>query len=625
MEKVEKDLAVERAAAFYLTMKRSTGTLVFSLATIIILPLTYVLQDGFTAGLWFFGAVSIGCLLGRWRRPTKVLVKFFEADEELQAIVKKHLQGVHSESSLWIAILPPLYALAVSVLVPAVSGTMLPNDAIAMLLLSGFCGVMAFNFVHAVDMVKAGKIERIAKSFAIPERVLRNRVTEKNPLAPRTLSANCAAAFFFVLGALSLFVGGFFLITLFLTVPIYLIESLPMFERLAFGLLFILMPGLGSFYTGRLVRMMNRGGAILGVLLCVMFMCVAAAPLDPHLSYLFLQPAYLNVFWLWPVPIAVVIVLWRNWGRMRWRESDLYEIGLMVPVEREKDEFEIPKESWRDRKEKTEKKMGRSLLKYFVTMAVVMIAIEIATSGIFGGRGSAPEYNLAYNLTSGWSYDYDVRWEMEYPDFSSVIDGTETIAVADVRDNECDILDRFDVEVDTRGDVPQTASAEINYGMIGLGVYDWPDVDNVEPLELYYALWDRYAYLGWMLWYPDTPASTGEKWNWPVELGFWVEDNVLWTNGYCNVTFAGLENVTVAGSTFACWRLTHDLWSSGELAIGGETIKRTVSCQATTLSDSGTGMPVRVNWTLDIRTTPEGTENARRENFTMELVRLEAP
>ena len=156
-----------------------------------------------------------------------------------------------------------------------------------------------------------------------------------------TSSIAFASVFIYIFGAFFILFGGFLFVSFFIQSGIFrIMRGLTTFTYLAGGLMFIFLFGSGGLWAAHDLRRMEKTAAMLALLQCLLFICISTIVLgltldDPHFSRYFFQPIYLNFIWLWPLPIAVIIIIWRNWGKMQWREEMRGFFGETAKQEKE--------------------------------------------------------------------------------------------------------------------------------------------------------------------------------------------------------------------------------------------------------------------------------------------------
>lgn len=164
--------------------------------------------------------------------------------------------------------------------------------------------------------------------------MMKKRAKEKFQLAPLTSSIAIASVVIYFFGSISLLVGIYFLISVFVPSGVFMAFDGTTSGHAAFALLGLIFCGI-SLYAAHELRRMEKAAAVLGVLICLLVISLSGAILAPDFSRYFLQPVYLNLIWLWPLPIAVPIIIWRNWGKMQWREDRPWFFGKTAKREKE--------------------------------------------------------------------------------------------------------------------------------------------------------------------------------------------------------------------------------------------------------------------------------------------------
>jgi len=162
---------------------------------------------------------------------------------------------------------------------------------------------------------------------------MKKRAKDKYQLAPMTFSIACASVVIYVFGAISFLAGAFFLISVFVQSGVFTVFGLTTDGNTTLALtgFFICV---FSLYAAHELRRMEKAAAVLAILVCLLVICFSAAILDPRFSPLFLRPDYLNLIWWWPLPIAVMIIIWRNWGKMQWRSEFRMYFGKTAEQEK---------------------------------------------------------------------------------------------------------------------------------------------------------------------------------------------------------------------------------------------------------------------------------------------------
>jgi len=156
--------------------------------------------------------------------------------------------------------------------------------------------------------------------------MMKKRAKEKFQLAPRTSSIAIASVVIYGFGAFFLLFGGFLLASAFTPSGVFMgikFTNFSPLERPLYGLAFSILFGVPTLWAAHDLRRMEKTAAMLAILECLVFIFYSTAfldiTLDDPFGRYFFQPIYLNFIWLWPLPIAVMIIIWRNWGKMQWR------------------------------------------------------------------------------------------------------------------------------------------------------------------------------------------------------------------------------------------------------------------------------------------------------------------
>ncbi len=630
--------AVERALAFYFNLRRMLGGLIFSIF-VVALPIVYVMQDGWTAGLWFLGASIIVVLISLTWKPTYSSVRSFIHGPKFQDMAKKHMKEIYSESKSWvIGIGCIFYVLAITLLFPGNSGTQFPNNLTAMLLLSGFYAFSSYLLIQAPDLMRASKLEIISKSFNVPESTLRRRIEVKYPLAPRTSSINFLATLLFAIGTAAFLYGVVWIVYWLTGAPEPIFGAFREgYEGAVLGLTLIIF-GLMTLYVGYGVRQMSKAPAVLAVILAIGTALCLSLPILIYspLWVVLPKPPYINLIWVLGIPLVICIIVVWNWKKMRWAEKDLRELSMFLGTsESEKEDLDILTESKEKRKGKV-KKPHKTLIEFIVITAVIVIAANMMTRDLFGTSGpsetSVPPdaYELSYNFQFGESYTYDISWRMEYQENSIEVTGSETLNVVGAVGNEFEIQDLYNVQVTTTREIQENVRVVSIFRMTDKGLKSYPEIVNVEPPQLRefmeLPLWSRYTCLGLLCFYPMEPITVGHEWNVPRRYGFIYQTSELWTQGNCSFLIEARENVTVGHTTFDSWRLTQRVYVSGENVVANRKMKIIVSGEATSWIDTRSGAQTKLNLILSYKELIEDVpEYEMRENITMELVEYQAP
>ena len=319
-------VAVVRATALRHTLQYMHAVLGVGFV-VVLLPIVYILQEGSTAGLWFLVASPVGILLSRLWKPTSIWVRSLSWDPKFNEIVKTHMKGIYSESKSWIlGILSIVYVMAIILLLPSNSGTQFPSGPEAMALLSGIYAFSVYALILGPDVVRASNLKRLSKSFNVPERTLSSYIAPI-PYIPVTSSIAYASVVIYVFGAFFILIGVFVFVSFFIQSGIFrMLRDFSTLAQLGGGLTFIFVIGGGSLWAAHDLRRMEKTAAMIAILNCIVFITMSTIFLgmaldDPHLSRYFFQPMYLHFIWLWPLPIATAIIIWRNLGKMGVREE----------------------------------------------------------------------------------------------------------------------------------------------------------------------------------------------------------------------------------------------------------------------------------------------------------------
>ncbi len=297
------DSDVEMAVALHRWLYNLQFNLIFGI-TVFVLPFIYILQDGSNAGLWFIGGATVGTFLTYLWKPVAPRAKIFNSNLKFKAKVEEYMNGIYQGSKSWIIGAWVLVYVLIIILVPPFRfSTKFPNDLKVMVLLSVFYAFSVYNLILGLDFMRAANLKKISQLFNVSEG---NLSLHKSPYqhVPRTLSVSIASAIMCVWATLM------FLFGIFLGVSMSIPSGL-----LLFGLL-----GGTSLLAAHELRKMERTAALL---------CLGVCGIVISLLYLFSlifilpQPLYLTIIWWCASPIAVVVVIMKNWKKMRWR-NDLY-------------------------------------------------------------------------------------------------------------------------------------------------------------------------------------------------------------------------------------------------------------------------------------------------------------
>jgi len=170
--------------------------------------------------------------------------------------------------------------------------------------------------------------------------MMKKRAKEKFQLAPMTSSIAFASVVIYIFGAFFILLGGFLLASASTPSGVFMgikITISPL-ERAVAGLVFSILLGFPAVWAAHDLRRMEKSATLLAILDCLIVILLSAAILDPNLSHFFLRPDYINLIWWWPLPIAVMIIIWRNWGKMQVRESMRRFFGETAKLEKESSE-----------------------------------------------------------------------------------------------------------------------------------------------------------------------------------------------------------------------------------------------------------------------------------------------
>jgi len=96
----------------------------------------------------------------------------------------------------------------------------------------------------------------------------------------------------------------------------------------------LIFVGGSSLLAAHELRRMEKTAAVLALSLCLAIISLSVFIYAFPSGYL-LQPLYLNIIWWWPLPIAVAIIIWRNWGKMQWRSEFRMFFGKTAKQEKE--------------------------------------------------------------------------------------------------------------------------------------------------------------------------------------------------------------------------------------------------------------------------------------------------
>lgn len=157
--------------------------------------------------------------------------------------------------------------------------------------------------------------------------MMKKRDKGKKQYAPMTSSIAYASVVIYGFGVFFIWFGVSLIVSFFIQSGIFRIFSFfDTFSHLAGGLLSIFLFGGACLWAAHDLRRMEKSAAIVAILYSVLFIFFSIAVVsffldDPHFSRYFLQPLHFNLIWLWPWPIAAIIIIWRNLGKMRAREE----------------------------------------------------------------------------------------------------------------------------------------------------------------------------------------------------------------------------------------------------------------------------------------------------------------
>jgi|GEM_PF-7029896 len=332
MDKEIENLKIEWALALSYSIREMREKLIVYVG-FILLPIMYVLQDGWIAGLWLLGGGSFGLLASFSWKQTRFQVKVFSVDLEFNEITKKYMEEIYSESRSWIiGILSLLYVLLLMFLFPGGnSGTKFPNGPVVMLLLAGFCAVCVFFTIQALDFVKAFDPKRIAKAFNIPEQILVSRLKPKVTKDQPTFSANVLTVLLSCIGATAFLYGVIWMISWLIGVPEPIFGAFRSgYVGTAPGLVLIIF-GAGTLLVGYGIRKMSRMAAVFALFLAFgtgsTFLFIIVTPNLPgsaQLLWVMPKPSYINLTWVLGIPSVICILVWRNWKKMHWPEEMKY-------------------------------------------------------------------------------------------------------------------------------------------------------------------------------------------------------------------------------------------------------------------------------------------------------------
>ena len=332
MKKNAEDLAAERALAFYWALENERERALISVAIVVVLPLPYIYQDGWVAGLWFLGAGLIGLLIStQWKR-THFLVKVFGLDTEYNEKTERHMKEIDSGSKSQVAgALIAAYVLALTLVFPGGNpGTQFPNGPEVMLLLSGLDALLVYFAIQGPDIMKAFNLKKIARTFNVSEQTLIDRINPKLPPARPPFSITLAAVFVSGFGAFFFLFGGWALLSSLTTSNVLVTFRVSPFELAAIGVFFIFFFGGGGLLVAYKLRKMSGVAAVFALFLCLIIFMFSLFNYDHFFGQLFLKPLYINFIWWWGIPVATALVIWRNWKNMRWPEELKY---LFAPWE----------------------------------------------------------------------------------------------------------------------------------------------------------------------------------------------------------------------------------------------------------------------------------------------------
>lgn len=330
----DTELLALNAQEFYARSQHSVASAVVGFCVVIVLPLIFVYQVGWAASLYFVIASLVATVLSFFIR-LKPLRGWL--DPETQNKVNDYVNGVYSQYWSWaLGILSALYVTLVTLVLPGDPSLQFPGSFNTMKLVITFIfGWSVYFLIHGYTMARAGNIKKVSQLFGVSEKDL-IRLTAPRQLAPLTFSVSCASFIVYVWGAIYFLVGGVLILSSFNFYGISMAFFGPPGERLVAGLIVVALFGGANLYLAHGLRLMWKMAAALALGYSLMFSLFSLVVFDPHVSYLFLQPTYLNLIWLWSTPIAVAIIIWRNWGKMRWRGTDIFPPTPWGSMKREK-------------------------------------------------------------------------------------------------------------------------------------------------------------------------------------------------------------------------------------------------------------------------------------------------
>lgn len=335
MAKDAENLATDRAVTFYWTLKHWQEEGLIGFVIVVALPLAYVLQDGVTAGLWFLGASLVGTLSYLWK-PTLYWNKVLKWNPEFKKIVVKHMKEAHSGSKSQVfSILLPVYALAIMLVFPSGYSGPLPNGPEVMLLWSSAYAFTLYFVLEVPVLFRASNLKKLSKSFNASEKSLIKRVKIKF-LAPPTFSSNILAAMFYAIGTVASLYGVVWMIYWLTGTPDPIFGAWRSGAEGVSPSLMLIMFGPATLYVGRKLRKMDRMGGAMALALAVgTALCLSL--LMPILGQLgkLPQPLPINLIWVLGIPFIICILVWRNWGKMRWRREFRMFFGKTAKQEKE--------------------------------------------------------------------------------------------------------------------------------------------------------------------------------------------------------------------------------------------------------------------------------------------------
>lgn len=166
--------------------------------------------------------------------------------------------------------------------------------------------------------------------------MMKKRAKEKFQLAPMTSSIAHASVVIYVFGAISFLVGAFFLVSVFVPSGVFMAFGGTTMGR-ATAVFVLTFVGGSSLWAAHELRRMEKAAAVLALSLCLAIISLSVFIHAFPPGYL-LQPLYLNIIWWWPLPIAVAIIIWRNWGKMQWRSEFRMYFGKTAKREKKENQ-----------------------------------------------------------------------------------------------------------------------------------------------------------------------------------------------------------------------------------------------------------------------------------------------